>query len=71
MLARQTYENIPERKETMQSDTMRLEKNYLPAAGHDWALPLYDPLVKLFGAEAAKRTLVDQAAPYARVFFYL
>lgn len=48
----------------MKSDTVRLERNYLPAAGHDWALPLYDPLVKLLGAEAAKRPLVDQAALY-------
>jgi hypothetical protein len=27
--------------------------NYLPAAGSDWALPLYDPLVKLLGADKA------------------
>ena len=37
------------------------EKTYLPAAGHDWLLPLYDPFVKLVGGEAAKRTLLDQA----------
>jgi ubiquinone/menaquinone biosynthesis C-methylase UbiE len=37
-------------------------KTYLPAAGHDWLLPLYDPLVKLLGAGAARRTLLDQAA---------
>jgi ubiquinone/menaquinone biosynthesis C-methylase UbiE len=35
---------------------------YLPAAGHAWALPLYDPLVKLLGGEAARRALVEQAA---------
>jgi ubiquinone/menaquinone biosynthesis C-methylase UbiE len=35
---------------------------YLPAAGHAWALPLYDPIVKLLGGEAARRTLVEQAA---------
>jgi ubiquinone/menaquinone biosynthesis C-methylase UbiE len=34
---------------------------YLPAAGHAWALPLYDPIVKLLGGEAARRTLVEQA----------
>lgn len=34
---------------------------YLPAAGHDWLLPLYDPFVKLLGGEAARRTLIDQA----------
>jgi ubiquinone/menaquinone biosynthesis C-methylase UbiE len=36
-------------------------KAYLPAAGHDWLLPLYDPFVKLVGGEAARRTLLDQA----------
>ena len=36
-------------------------KTYLPAAGHDWLLPLYDPFVKLVGGEAASRTLLDQA----------
>lgn len=45
----------------MKTETVRLERNYLPAAGHDWALPLYDPLVKLLGAEAAKKRLVAQA----------
>ncbi len=46
----------------MQSETIRIDKTFLPAAGHDWALPLYDPLVKLLGAEAAKMALLDQAA---------
>ena len=36
-------------------------KTYLPAAGHDWLLPLYDPFVKLVGGEVARRTLLDQA----------
>ena len=36
-------------------------KTYLPAAGHDWLLPLYDPIVKLLGGEAARRALLDQA----------
>jgi ubiquinone/menaquinone biosynthesis C-methylase UbiE len=36
-------------------------RTYLPAAGHDWTLPLYDPLVKLLGGDRARRTLVDQA----------
>ncbi len=34
---------------------------YLPAAGHDWALPLYDPLVKLLGVNKARSVLLDQA----------
>lgn len=38
------------------------QRTYLPAAGHDWALPLYDPLVKLLGGDAAKKILLNQAA---------
>ncbi len=37
-------------------------RTYLPAAGHDWFLPFYDPLVKLLGGDQARRTLLDQAA---------
>jgi cyclopropane fatty-acyl-phospholipid synthase-like methyltransferase len=33
----------------------------IPAAGHDWLLPLYDPLLKLLGADSARRELVEQA----------
>jgi ubiquinone/menaquinone biosynthesis C-methylase UbiE len=36
-------------------------KTYLPAARHDWLLPLYDPFVKLVGGEATRKTLLDQA----------
>ena len=39
-----------------------VSKAYLPAAGHDWALPLYDPLVKLLGGDKARKLLLDQAA---------
>jgi len=35
---------------------------YLPAAGKDWLLPLYDPIVKLFGGDRVRRQLIDQAA---------
>ena len=34
---------------------------YLPAAGYDWTLPLYDPIVKLLGGDSARRMLLDQA----------
>ena len=34
---------------------------YLPAAGRDFLLPLYDPLVKLLGADRARKKLFDQA----------
>ena len=36
-------------------------RTYLPAAGRDWRLPLYDPFVKLLGGDAARRVLLDQA----------
>src|SRR5258708_35575398 len=35
---------------------------YIPAAGHHWSLPLYDPLVKLLGGNAARQVLLNQAA---------
>jgi ubiquinone/menaquinone biosynthesis C-methylase UbiE len=37
-------------------------RTYLPAAGRDWRLPLYDPFVKLLGGDAARRVLLDEAA---------
>jgi ubiquinone/menaquinone biosynthesis C-methylase UbiE len=39
----------------------QVQRTYLPAAGRDWALPFYDPLVKLLGADDARRTLFKQA----------
>jgi ubiquinone/menaquinone biosynthesis C-methylase UbiE len=36
-------------------------KAYLPAAGKDWLLPLYDPFTKLLGVEAFHRRLINQA----------
>ncbi len=37
-------------------------RTYIPAAGHDWLLPLYDPLLKLLGADSARRPLLEQAS---------
>lgn len=37
-------------------------RTYLPAAGHDWSLPFYDPIVKLLGGDKAQKILIDQAA---------
>jgi len=37
------------------------QRTFIPAAGHDWLLPFYDPFVKLLGTESAHRQLVDQA----------
>lgn len=36
-------------------------RTYIPAAGHDWLLPLYDPLQKWLLGGFAYRALVDQA----------
>ena len=38
------------------------QRTYLPAAGRDLFLPLYDPFVKLLGGDQARRALLDQAA---------
>jgi len=45
-------------------------RTYLPAAGRDFFLPLYDPIVKLLGGGAAREALLAQAAirPTDRVF---
>src|SRR5262249_41126427 len=37
------------------------QRTFIPAAGYDWLLPLYDGLAKLIGSEAAHRQLVEQA----------
>lgn len=36
-------------------------REYVPAAGHDWFLPFYDPISKLMGVESVHRQLIDQA----------
>lgn len=43
--------------------------HFVPAAGHAWLLPLYDPLNRLLGAERLKRKLIERAniQPGARV----
>jgi ubiquinone/menaquinone biosynthesis C-methylase UbiE len=37
------------------------QDTYLPAAGRDWLLPLYDPLSALFRLGALHRSLIEQA----------
>ncbi len=37
-------------------------RKYIPAAGKDWLLPLYDPMTKLLGVHTYLRKLVAQAA---------
>src|SRR5262249_42522551 len=39
------------------------KRTYLPAAGHDIFLPLYDPMVRLFGGDAARKKLIELAHP--------
>ena len=36
-------------------------KHYLPAAGHDWALPFYDTMAWVFGADKARKDLLRHA----------
>lgn len=42
--------------------TAKPQRTYLPAAGRDVFLPLYDPLVKLLGFDRLRMLLLDQAA---------
>ena len=37
------------------------ERSYLPAMGKRWLLPLYDPLLRLLGADKTKWRLIEQA----------
>jgi ubiquinone/menaquinone biosynthesis C-methylase UbiE len=37
-------------------------RSFIPAAGRDWLLPLYDPLQWILGGDALKRPLIEQAA---------
>lgn len=41
--------------------TTEVERRYLPAAGRDSFLPLYDPLTKLLGLDGLRRQLLEQA----------
>ncbi len=41
----------------------RSERGFVPAAGHDWLLPLYDPIWRLLGSErTTKGQLIEQAS---------
>jgi len=37
-------------------------KSFIPAAGYDFLLPLYDPFTRLLGVESARRQLIEQAS---------
>jgi SAM-dependent methyltransferase len=36
-------------------------RRFIPAAGHDWLLPLYDPIQRLMGGHAARGELLGRA----------
>jgi ubiquinone/menaquinone biosynthesis C-methylase UbiE len=38
-----------------------VRRTFIPAFGRHWALPLYDPFVKLIGGDRARSTLVEAA----------
>ncbi|HWB78033.1 MAG TPA: methyltransferase domain-containing protein [Nannocystaceae bacterium] len=40
---------------------MTTERAYLPAAGHDWALPLYDAFTRVLGAGREREALIERA----------
>ncbi len=44
-----------------ESMALQSQRTYLPAAGRDSLLPLYDLMTKLMGADRARRRLLDQA----------
>jgi len=48
---------------------MTSKRTFFPAAGWDWALPIYDPCAKLLGADRFYRAVVDrlELAPGQRV----
>jgi ubiquinone/menaquinone biosynthesis C-methylase UbiE len=43
------------------TETMSHRRQYLPAMGRDWLLPLYDPLTRALGMQEAHRRLIDLA----------
>lgn len=45
----------------MSAEIMDKQKDFLPAAGHDLFLPLYDPLVRWLGFEQTRQDLIEQA----------
>jgi ubiquinone/menaquinone biosynthesis C-methylase UbiE len=49
------------RKDKIEGTMVKTERAFLPAAGRDLFLPLYDPLTKILGVDTARRTLLDQA----------
>ena len=40
---------------------MAERRHFIPAAGHDWLLPFYDPLQTLIGGDSFRRSMIDEA----------
>jgi len=59
----------PERNVNDTMATTHAERHFLPAAGRDLFLPLYDPFTRLAGVDRLRRLLLEQAAlqPASRV----
>jgi ubiquinone/menaquinone biosynthesis C-methylase UbiE len=53
----------------MAADAAGSRRTFVPGAGVEWLLPLYDPFTKLLGLDRSRRELIDQAAlqPFHRV----
>ena len=67
--ARRNDDSAPDVSQLPRAVASVSEQPYVPAAGRDWLLPLYDPFTRLLGAERFHRRLLGQAAitPGARV----
>jgi ubiquinone/menaquinone biosynthesis C-methylase UbiE len=46
----------------MASTVAKSRQTFVPGAGVEWLLPLYDPFAKLIGLDRSRRELIDQAA---------
>jgi SAM-dependent methyltransferase len=58
---------MPRRHERIRASTRggtvtQHHHGYIPAAGHDWMLPFYDPLNWILGGDAIRRPLAEQGA---------
>ena len=40
---------------------MTERRHFIPAAGHDWLLPFYDPIQILMGGNSFRRSMIDEA----------
>jgi len=57
-----TLYDVPVTKLTRGRERAMCAKPFIPGAGSDWLLPLYDPLTRLLGVEQCYRHLLGQAS---------